>query len=193
MGDDIDPEVKRSSTVFVRPFVPLEGLDVLTPSENWLQPGAPVGIYPGLDSLRSANPRDLKWDDFIAIQITVGTIQSISAVHVSEPFVRYDLIVDFGRDRPPRSTYVWFRSPVTSKYLDMLKGRQVIAVTNLDPDDIIDPGDPTGSIGAAISGGSTGENPTGDVNNLGPAVVMTVNGYTIVEPAKMVENGFRLA
>jgi hypothetical protein len=169
-GSGVDLEVKRASTVFVRPF-----LDFLTDASISSHVfGAPVGVFPTLESKRRTNPRDLNWGEFEMIQYLVGTIQELHVVPDSareDGFVRCDGTVDFGSLRGILKSSSWLRSESIQNgaLLKSLEGRQVIAVTNLDSSD------------------------SGNLFDVDTAAVLTVNGLTTIEPAKRVENGFRLA
>jgi hypothetical protein len=169
-GPEVDPKIKRASTVFVRPF-----LDFLTyESISSHIFGAPVGIIPTLESKRRTNPRDLNWGEFETIQYLVGTIQELHVMPDSareDGFVRCDGTVDFGSLRGILKSSSWLRSESIQdgELLKSLEGRQVIAVTNLDSSD------------------------AGNLFDVDTAAVLTVNGFTTIEPAKRVENGFRLA
>jgi hypothetical protein len=169
-GPGVDPEVKRASTVFVRPF--LDFLPSASISSHVF--GAPVGVFPALESKRRTNPRDLNWDEFEMIQYQVGTILELHVVPDSareDGFVRCDGTVDFGPLRGILKSRSWLRSESTQDgdLLKSLEGRQIIAVTNLDSSD------------------------AGNLFDPDTAAVLTVNGFTTIEPAKHVENGFRLA
>lgn len=169
-GPGVDPEVKRTSTVFVRPFV--DFLTYTSISSHIF--GAPVGVFPTLESKRHTNPRDLDWSEFELIQYLVGTVQELHVVPDSAReggFVRCDGTVDFGSLQGILKSSSWLRSESVQNgaLLKSLEGRQVIAVTNLDSGD------------------------AGDLFGVDTAAVLTVNGFTTIEPAKRVENGFRLA
>ena len=59
-GPGVDLEVKRTSTVFVRPF--LDSLTSALISSHIF--GAPVGVFPAVENNRHTNPRDLTWSEF---------------------------------------------------------------------------------------------------------------------------------
>jgi hypothetical protein len=133
--------------------------------------GAPVVVYPIPEKKRTTNPRDLTFDELEHIEILTGTVLEISDVtpsnsHLAHGFVPYDGRVDFGPIRGTMKSRMWL---LESGFLETLVGRQVVAVTNLD---------------AARSDGFFEED---------MAAVLTVNGAATVEPAKVVENGFKLA
>jgi hypothetical protein len=167
---DVDPEVKRASTVFIRPFT---GFSQGESTSSQLL-GAPVGIYPIAESKRTTNPRDLTWSEFEAVQYLVGTVQEIHVVPDStreDGLVRCDGTVDFGSTRGVSKASAWLRSE-SVKDEDLLKsvqGHQVIAATNLEGSDVK------------------------DLFDADTAAILTVNGLTMVEPAKHVEDGFKLA
>ncbi len=94
-GPGVDREVRRTSTVFVRPFV--DSLADTSVSSHVF--GAPVGVFPTSESKRRTNPRDLDWVEFEMIQCLVGTVQELHVVPDparEDGFVRCDGTVDFG-------------------------------------------------------------------------------------------------
>lgn len=163
----VEPEVKRAGTVFVRPWV-WEGV-------TGVEPGARVGVIPGeVDALLETNTRDLTWDEFTTIQIHAGAVERVLSSKLSErdaTLQQIRLDVDFGDTVGKKHALMWLRAP----FLDtsQLVGRQLLAVTNL----------------AAPSSDSDAVKWFED----GAAAVLTVNGRTILEPAKVVDNGFCLA
>ena len=159
----VEPDVKRANTVFVRPWI-WDGM-------TGVEPGAKIGLIPGDDSnaMRESNPRDLTWEEFTKIHVYVGTVLSY---HICEATrgpslqqIKIDL--DCGDTVGKTSAILWLRAPFPDAA--QLVGRQLLAVTNLGLD------------GAA------------EWYEEGTAAVLTVNGRTILEPAKPVENGFCLA
>ncbi|KZP11650.1 hypothetical protein FIBSPDRAFT_937371 [Athelia psychrophila] len=174
----VDPEVKRAGTVFVRPWQWETDASQLESEPNVLgvtvEPGARVGLIPpppGGAGLVETNPRDLTWDEFTKVHVCVGTVLGLGspAAHVADPALQQvRFIVDFGSTAGKRTAIVWLRAP----FLDtaQLVGRQLLAVMNLSAD------------GAAAEWFPDGA-----------AAILTVNGRTVLEPAKSVENGFCLA
>lgn len=175
-----DPEEyvhhKRDNTVCVRPSSFFSSYEY----EYAIRPGAPVVVYPLKEQIRTTNPRDLTFEDFEKIEILTGTVLEL---HISktdhgsdrnseEPVPR-DVLVDFGHIRGIMRARLWLLPPVVvdtkNNLLKNLVGRQIVAVTNLD---------------AASCEGLFEED---------MAAVLTVKGMTTVEPAKGVENGYRLA
>ncbi|KAF7977568.1 hypothetical protein HWV62_3374 [Athelia sp. TMB] len=159
----VNPDVKRANTVYVKPWI-WDGM-------MGVEPGAKIGLIPGddMNAIRESNPRDLTWEEFTKIQVYVGTVLSC---HIGEATrgpnlqqVKIDL--DCGNVVGKKSAILWLRTP----FLDVVQlvGRQLLAVTNLGLDNAAE---------------WYGE---------GTAAVLTVNGRTILEPAKPVENGFCLA
>jgi hypothetical protein len=170
-GLDVDPQFKRDNTISVRPF--------RDPSRSASDDigflGAPVGIFPSRESRRTTNPRDLTWEEFEKLQILLGTVQEMRAC--SEPcredgMVPCDGMVDFGPARGIVKSRMWLRPIVLAEngnICENLQGRHVLAVTNLD--------------GSSSDG----------LYEAGAAAILTVNGYTTLEPAKKADNGYKLA
>lgn len=166
---DVDPEMKRANTVFVRPWMP----EVAPEGLKGVEPGAEVGIIPGEDKLVETNPRDLIWDEFMKIHIYVGRVEVVHGSTRSERDatlreVRLD--VNFGDGVGKKLALLWLRQPFLD--VEQLVGRQILAVTNL-----------------AVEPGSEAANWFEN----GTAAILTVNGKTVLEPAKEVEIGYRLA
>jgi len=159
----VEPDVKRANTVFVRPWM-WNGV-------TGIEPGAKVGLIPGGSSnaLRETNPRDLTWEEFTNIRIYVGTVLGSPITEVAQESdlqqIRLDL--DFGDIIGKMAAVLWLQSPFLDA--EQLVGRQLLAVTNLSPDD------------------------EAKWYLEGVAAVLSVNGRTVLEPAKTVENGFCLA
>ena len=165
----VDQEVKRANTVFVRPWMP----DAVREGLKGVVPGARVGIIPGEDKLVETNLRDLTWEEFIRIHIYVGKVEGVhrptqKAQDATIWEVRLD--VNFGDEVGKKLALLWLQSPLLD--VEQLLGRQLLAVTNL-----------------AVEPGSEAANWFED----GAAAVLTVNGKTVLEPAKEVEIGYRLA
>ena len=165
----VKPEVKRVNTVFVRPWIPEDAPEGL----NGVEPGARVGIIPGGDKLIDTNPRDLSWEEFTRIHIHVGKVERIRGLTQDEldstiKEVRLDL--DFGDKVGKKLGFLWLRVPILD--VEQLLGRQVLAVTNL----------------AVESGGEAAK-----WFEDGTVAVLTVNGKTVLEPAKDVQIGYCLA
>jgi hypothetical protein len=161
--------VKRSNTVFVRPWIPEAAPEGL----KGVEPGAEVGVIPGNDKLVETNPRDLTWDEFMKVHIYVGKVEAIhdstrSARDATLREVRFD--VNFGDEVGKKLAILWLQQPFLD--VEQLLGRQILAVTNL----AVEPGSETST---------WFEN--------GTAAILTVNGKTVLEPAKEVEIGYRLA
>jgi hypothetical protein len=165
----VDPEVKRSNTVFVRPWIP----EAVPEGLKGVEPGAEVGVIPGNNKLVETNPRDLTWDEFMKVHIYVGKVEAIhdstrSARDATLREVRFD--VNFGDEVGKKLAILWLQQPFLD--VEQLLGRQILAVTNL----AVEPGSETST---------WFEN--------GTAAILTVNGKTVLEPAKEVEIGYRLA
>jgi hypothetical protein len=165
----VDPEVKRSNTVFVRPWIP----EAVPEGLKGVEPGAEVGVIPGNNKLVETNPRDLTWDEFMKVHIYVGKVEAIhgstrSARDATLREVRLD--VNFGDEVGKKLALLWLQQPFLD--VEQLLGRQILAVTNL-----------------AVEPGSV----TANWFENGTAAILTVNGKTVLEPAKEVEIGYRLA
>ena len=177
-GPDVDPQFKRDNTIYVRPF--LEGLNPAVSSsgsERWI--GTPVRAFPDLtlDTL-TTNPRDLSWDEFEKCEILLGTVREAFKyaknldMEINDDLVAYDGTVDFGAKRGVMKSRIWLRAQTGLNhdgFLEKLRGRQVLAATNLDNE-----GD-------------------GQLYEEEMAAILTMNGHTTMEPAKVAENGYRLA
>ena len=169
-GPDVDPQHKRDNTIYVRPS--LNDLSEANGSSDLV--GAPVGIFPISDSKRTTNPRDLTWEDFEKFEILTGTVQDMQAQTGSsraDGLVACDGTVEYGAKRGSLKSRMWLRSEAAANgsFLEKLKGRQVIAVTNLDASD------------------------SDERFEAGVAAILTLNGLTTVEPAKTCEDGYKLA
>jgi hypothetical protein len=165
----VEPEVKRANTVFVRPWIPEDAPESL----NGVEPGARVGIIPGDNKLIETNPRDLSWEEFTRIHIHVGKVDRIHGLTQGEldatiKGVRLDL--DFGNKVGKKLGLLWLRTPILD--VEQLLGRQILAVTNL-----------------AMESGSE----AAKWFEAGGVAVLTVNGKTVLEPAKEVQIGYCLA
>lgn len=161
----VEPEVKREGTVFVKPWM-WDGIE-------GVEPGARVGVVPQDDALLETNPRDLTWEEFTKVHIHVGTVLGLGSPATHEGSAEANpnihparLIVDFGSTVGKKTAIMWLRTPGPSLDTAQLIGRQLLAVTNL-----------------------TGNEWFQD----GAVAVLTVNGRTVLEPAKTVDNGFGLA
>jgi len=165
----VEPEIKRANTVFVRPWIPETTL------QCWrgVEPGEKVGVIPGEDNLVATNPRDLTWEEFSRIHIHVGKVEGVCSSTQSKQDgtlqkVRLDL--NFGDKIGKRLALLWLRVPFLRA--ELLMGRRILAVTNL-----------------TVDSGSEAANWFED----SAAAVLTVNGKTVLEPAKEVELGYCLA
>lgn len=162
----VQPEVKRAHTVFVRPWMPSGKIIEV-------KPGARVDIIPGDDGIIETNPRDITWEEFMKIRINVGRVE---LVHTSTRKAKDDnlqqvrLDMTFGDTLGKKQALLWLRAPFLDA--EQLVGRQILAVTNL-----------------VVESGSEAAEWFED----GTAVVLTVDGLTVLEPAKEVEIGYSLA
>ena len=165
----VEPDVKRANIVFVRPWIPETSLEGL----NGVVPGARVGIIPGEDQLVTTNPRDLTWEEFTRIHIHVGNVEGVQKStqrKKDETLQEVRLDLDFGDKIGKKLGLLWLRAGLLN--VEQLIGRQILAVTNL-----------------------TVESGTEIANwfDNGAAAVLTVNGITVLEPAKEVKIGYSLA
>lgn len=169
-GPDVDPQYKRDNTICVQPCAALPPDGSSTPDYV----GAPVGIFPVAATRRTTNPRDLTWDEFERFELLTGTVEELA---INEKLKREDGLqacdgtVDFGPLKGAMKSRIWLRAETlaNSEALDRLKGRQVLALTNLDSTECA------------------------DLFDVDTAAVLTVNGHTTIEPAKAAENGYKLA
>jgi hypothetical protein len=175
---------KRESTVYVKPFLGVAGGDVAAEKEKQIEPGSKVGVL-GEEGIVQTNPRDLTWDEFASVKFLVGTVLAIDAASKSpsspdkpEPV---SLEVDFGGSGGDtavggkKKALAYLRSGFISP--EELVGRQILAATNVE----MPPAEP-----------EEGQNKQ-EASATEPAVlVLTVGGKTTVEPAKVVENGYKL-
>lgn len=161
----VQPEVKRANTVFVRPWIPKEGMVAM-------EPGTRVGITPGDGALIMTNPRDITWEEFTKIHILVGRVDRVypSTYEVKDAFRKVRLEMTFGDTLGQKSALLLLRAPFLDT--EQLVGRQTLAVTNL-----------------VVQYGTDAAEWFED----GAAVVLTANGLTVLEPAKEVINGYCLA
>jgi hypothetical protein len=181
----VSEEEKRAKTVYVTPFLggAARAEKLATP-----EPGSKVGVL-GEEGLVETNPRDLSWAEFMSIKLLVGKVLSVGAgapqlesgptapsadkPDATQP-IPIPLTVDFGTAEGHKEALVYLRPGYISP--EEVVGRQVLAVINLAP--TIPTDGEEGASGAAAES---------------KALVFTVGGKTTVEPAKEVENGFRLA
>jgi hypothetical protein len=169
-GVSVGDEEKRARTVYVRPFV-------FPKTENGkggieVELGARVGVL-GEDGVVERNTRDLTWAEFSMVRIVVGrvlscatSVESTSVESTTTPAIPVGvrLRLDLGPSEGERDGVVYLRIGSEGCVRpEVLVGRQVLAVVNIESD--------------------AGEG----------VMVLTVGGRTTVEPAKEVENGFRLA
>ena len=145
------PDEKRATTVYMRPT-------------SDVPPGSRVGLF-GQDEVLAANPRDLTWDGFALADLRIGTVTKCDVVDIAQSIARLLLQIDFG-DGPVASA-AWMAQDFP---IERLLGRQVLALTNLCPEDL------SAHFGSKVA-----------------AVVCSVAGKALLEPAKPVRNGFKLA
>jgi hypothetical protein len=185
---DASEEKKRESTVYIKPFLggaAVAGGDAAAEKEKQIEPGSKVGVL-GEDGTVQTNPRDLTWDEFTSVKFLVGTVLAFDSASMfplspdkPEPI---SLEVDFGdgcsdgAGGGKKKALVYLRSGFISP--EELVGRQILAATN-----VVMP--PAGAV--------EGNNNQQEGSATEPTVlVLTVGGKATVEPAKVVENGYRL-
>ena len=129
-------------------------------------PGSRVGLF-GKDEGLTTNPRDLTWDGFMLADLRIGTVTKCDRVvlDAAQSAMRLLLQIDFGEKVLPSAALVKEGFPT-----EQLLGRQVLALTNLCSEDL-----------AACFGSEA------------VAVVCSIAGRALLEPAKPVRNGFKLA
>ena len=113
------------------------------------------------------NIRDLSWGNFTAATIMVGTVVDTAGSHAvggSDNLSAHEVMIDFGDSMGPQIAQAILNSKVFSSIQTLLQ-MQLLAVTNLASD---------GSATARIA-------------------VLTVGGLAVLQPAKVVANGFLLA
>jgi hypothetical protein len=165
---------KRENTVYVRPFW---GAGATEEKAALLEPGSKVGVL-GEEGLVETNPRDLTWDEFVKMKFLVGKVLGVGALSESmnppsDNIRPFSLSLDFGAEEGQKDALVYLRSGFVTP--EELLGRQVLAIVNLASTDgeNHDDGKAKAAVGSRI-------------------LVLTVGGKTTLEPAKEVENGFRL-
>ena len=166
---DVEPEVKRANTFFVRPWIP----DTALEGFKGVEPGERVCIIPGEDKLVATNPRDLTWEEFTQIHIYVGKVEGVHKSTLSKQdgmLQAVPLDVNFGDKIGKKLALLWLRA--NSLDVEQLMGRQILAVTNL-------------AVGL--------NNEAANWFERDAAAVLTVNGKTVLEPAKETEIGYSLA
>lgn len=148
----LTPDQKRLTTVFVQPT-------------QIVEPGSVVSLDIE-DKILQTNPRDLSWEEFEKADLRIGTILHQEIQKVASSALNLLLQIDFGGEKLVSS----FAKVCSDFSTDKIIGKQVLALTNLTPEDL--------------------------QKNFGPeveSVVLTVGGKAFLEPAKPVENGFKLA
>ena len=136
----------------------------------------PLGSKVGLladEAVYHSNPRNLEWAEFSLVDLRIGTI--VSSTLASEEAREADddmpalkhMQIDLGADGV-QDAVGFFRPELASQELS---GQQVMVLTNLSSTDI-----------QAYFEGSTAT-----------AAICTVAGRALLQPAKPVENGYKLA
>ncbi len=147
-------EEKRASTVFMKP-------------SSQVALGAKVSLL-AEDVVFDHNSRDLNWGEFLTADLRIGTLEEFQDLHPLTGIVNRVLFsINLG-ELGKRTCIAMLNNEVS---LDSLIGRQVLVLTNLDPNDKIE-----------LFLGSGNE-----------SILCTFGGRSVLEPAKIVENGFKLA
>ena len=114
-----------------------------------------------------SNSRDLTWDNFTAANIRVGTVINTTAVHPvdgSDCQSAHDVVMDFGEGLEAKRAQAILETKTFASPQDLLN-LQLLAVTNIASE---------GSTPAKIA-------------------VLSVGGQAVLQPAKQVANGYKLA
>lgn len=176
-GPEVTQDTKRDATICVQPFDLFE-------SRFTSVKGDRVGVLPREMGIVTSNPRDLSWEEFVSINIVVGQVisweKAESPADAPEGWGLYRFIIDIGKLHGGQGKgAAWFKTPDESGEESALQrtiGRRILVVTNIAPSDDKIPADPT-------------EAPFLD----GTMAIMTAGGTALLEPAKEVEIGYRLA
>jgi tRNA-binding protein len=150
--EGLDAEAKRASTVYVRPT-------------HDVPPGSRVGLF-GEEVIVQTNPRDLQWDEFIQADFRIARITQASVLRQTPTQVDLKVQLDCGQTSCRQGAL-----RITRDFpIDQLIGKQVLVLTNLAPEDLVQyfPHDVT-------------------------MIVCSIAGRALLEPARPVENGFKLA
>ncbi len=133
--------------------------------------GSRVGIL-AQDEILEINPRNLTWPEFSVLDLRIGTIRGISVVdsdyHGS--YKKVQCAVNFGEIGDVFCMGLFQKSFKVSSLVD----KQVLVLTNLNPLEVKD-------MFELEEGSSV------------CSAICTVKGLAYLEPAKPVDNGFRLA
>lgn len=157
----------------------LENPDEKRATTVFMRPSSkvPLGSKIGLlaeSTIHSSNTRDLMWDEFTQLDLRIGTIvsrpksiKSTSCPISSDQIESRHMQIDLGSEGI-KEAVGFFGQELVQK--DLL-GHQVMVLTNLSPLEIREfSGDTSATI-----------------------VICTVAGRALIEPAKKVENGYKLA
>lgn len=156
-------EAKRNSTVF------------MTPS-NVVQLGARVGLL-AEDELIEMNPRDLRWEDFLRLDLRIATLEECQAMYsVTESINQVLFRINLGDQMKSCIARLHVESDVGS-----LIGKQALVLNNLDTESKAQLFSLTGEEEQTYT-------PAGD-----EAILCTIGGRVVLEPAIPVDNGFKLA
>lgn len=120
------------------------------------------------------NARDLSWNAFTSADILVGTVVEVarsSTLDSSDQLSAHDVVIDFGEHLGPQRAQALLSNRVFSS-AEQLLSMQLLAVTNLADD---------GSVLASCGDKSA------------RIAVLTVGGLAVLQPAKVVADGYRLA
>ena len=131
-----------------------------------VQPGARIGLL-AEDGIYTSNARNLEWEEFTALDLRIGTVTKAALLPTDGDTFLLDFDVDLGdgAERGVGLVREGFDAP-------SLVGRQVMVLANLHPDEI-------SRLYPSLSQATI--------------VLCTVAGRTVLEPAKPIENGFKIA
>lgn len=115
----------------------------------------------------ASNARDLSWNSFTSANILVGTVIELAGSNTlddSDHLSAHQVVIDFGKGLGPQTAQAVLSNRVFTS-IQQLLSIQLLAVTNLNDD---------GHEAARVA-------------------VLTVGGLAVLQPAKHVANGYKLA
>ena len=145
----------------------------MTPSHvvEW---GSRVGLL-AEEELINTNPRDLNWPTFVMCDLRIGTLEEFqSLIPVTENVNQVLFRIHLGEILGSRNCIARLHTALDAR---ALIGKQVMVLTNLDETSKTD-----------LFSVADSYTPSGD-----EVILCTIGGCSVLEPAKCVENGFKLA